>query len=403
MKFRFFLHSIVLVVILQGTLFSQTSWNWYNSAPQGNDLHGLVMKADSFGIAVGDAGTTLRRYKGTFQNSLYPVTSNLSGVAFYLDTIWAAGDGGVIYRSANNGATWANQSYTSTSKVNFRTCFDISKLNLFVAGDSGIILYSTNGGVGWTKQSNSSKKRINAIANGGKTNIYAVGDTGTILQAINFGSSGYFAVSTAHKFGFHGVAMDTAEAFIVGDSGYILHRDVVADALLGDTIMNNGANAFYDVAYANPYVIVVGANGAIRRSDDNGYSWTSPTSGATDKLFKVAVGSDFLNTGSAWAAGEHGTFLRSTNFGATWSRLDTGIHGTVYSAARAPNGDMYATSVVGKSFRLKNGATKWTLDSLRAGGAPRLTDIAFDGNGFGLIATYDKNILRTADTGKTWL
>ncbi len=401
MKFRYII-LVILPIFCAGNLFSQTSWNWYNPTPQGNDLHSVVVKADSFGIAVGDVGMTLRRAGGVFQSPVYPVTSALRGVCYYKDTIWACGDGGVIYRSIDNGASWSDQSYTSKSKVNFRTAFDLSKTNLFVTGDSGIILYSTNSGVGWTKQTNSNKNNINAIANGGKANMYAVGDNGTILQAVNFGSFGYFAITTSHKFSFNGVAMDTAEAFIVGDSGYVLHRDIVNNAFIADSVFNNGVNNFYDVAYANPYVIVIGANGTIRRSNDNGTSWTAPVSGATEKLYKIALSKDFLTSGIAWVVGENGVFLRTANYGSTWSRLDTGVRGTVYAAALSPNGDMYATNIAGKSYRLKNGTAHWTRDSLNAGGAPRLLDIAFDKSGFGIIATYDITILRTADSGRTW-
>lgn len=393
---------ILLTFFCAADLFSQTQWSWQNPAPQGNDLHGIVVKTDTFGIVVGDAGTTLRRSNGVFGNPVYPTTKNLGTVCYYQDTVWVAGNNGEIYRSINNGQTWTDQSYTSKSKVNFHTCFDLSRTNLWVAGDSGIILYSTNSGAAWTKQSNTNKNNINAITNGGKPNVYAVGDNGTILQALNYGGFGFYAITNSHKFSFHSVAMDTAEAFIVGDSGYILHRDIPADAFIADTMLNNGVNNFYDVAYMNPYVIVVGSNGAIRRSTDNGDSWSAPASGATEKLFKIALSGDFPASGIAWVVGEGGVFLRTANYGSTWSRLDTGVRGTVYAAALSPNGDMYATNIVGKSYRLKNGAAHWKLDSLNAGAAPRLLDICFDKNGFGLIATYDINVLRTSDSGRTW-
>jgi photosystem II stability/assembly factor-like uncharacterized protein len=401
MKIRYIL-LLFFPLICTSDIFSQTSWDWKNPSPQGNALRSVVVKADTFGIAVGDAGTTLRRSKGVFLSPVYPVSSALGGVCFYKDTIWVAGDGGKIYRSVDNGVTLTSQSYSTA--VNFHTCFDLSKTNLWVAGDSGIILYTTNSGVAWTKQANTNKRPVNAIANGyPRANVYAACDSGIILQALNYGGGGYFPIVNNHKFNFHGVAMDTVEAFVVGDSGYILHRDVVNNVDLIDTIFDKGANAFYDVAYANPYVLVVGANGAIKVSADNGQTWSSPSVGATEKLLKIGLANDFLTSGIAWVVGESGVFLRTANFGSTWSRLDSGVRGIVYAAAASPNGDMYATSLVGKSYRLQNGKTKWTLDSLKAGGAPRLTDIAFDKNGFGLIATYDINVLKTIDSGRTWV
>lgn len=399
MKFRYILF-VLFSLFCISDLSAQTAWNWSNPTPQGNDLHSVVVKADSFGIAVGDVGTTLTRAKGKFGSNAYPVTSALGGVCYFKDTIWIAGAGGVIKRSVDNGTTWTDQSYSK--KINFHSCFNISKTDLFVAGDSGVILYSTNSGVNWTKETNNSTKNLNCIANGGRQNMYAVGDNGTILQGINFGSTGYFTISTPYKFSFHGVAMDTSEAFIVGDSGYVLHRDVVADAKISDSVFNGGVNAFYDVAFANPYVIVVGANGAIKRSTDDGNTWSTPISNATEKLYKVSVAGDFATSGVAWIVGENGVFLKTANYGSTWTRLDTGVRGTVYAAAISPNGDMYATNVVGKSYRLLKDSSHWKLDSLKAGNAPRLLDISFDKNGFGLIATYDVNVLSTIDSGRSW-
>jgi photosystem II stability/assembly factor-like uncharacterized protein len=401
MKIRYFFFLLFVIVLPLSELFSQTSWNWQNPLPQGNVLHSVMVKADSFGVAVGDAGTTLTRSGGTFNSPTYPVTTALGGICYFRDTIWIVGDGGVIYRSIDNGATWISQSWTTA--VNFHTCFDLSKTNLWVAGDSGIILYSTNRGDSWTKQTNSSKRPVNAIANGyPRANVYAACDSGVILEAYNYGAGGYFALVNTHKFNLHGVVMGSTEAFIVGDSGYILHRNIVADTAFSDTIMDKGANTYYDVGYANPFVIVCGANGALKLSSDDGTTWSSPVSNVSEKLFKVALSADFITSGIAWVVGENGAFLRTADSGKTWARLDSGVRGTVYAAALSPNGDMYATSNVGKSYRLLNGAAHWRLDSLKAGGAPRLTDIAFDNNGFGLCATYDVIALRTIDSGKTW-
>ncbi|MFI5263808.1 MAG: YCF48-related protein [Candidatus Kapaibacterium sp.] len=360
-----------------------------------------MVKADSFGVAVGDVGTTVIRSGGSFTAPTYPVATGLGGICYFKDTIWIAGDGGAIYRSVDNGSTWTSQSWSTA--VNFHASFDFSKTNLWVAGDSGIILYSTNSGSAWSKQSNTSKRPVNAIANGyTRADVYAACDSGVILLAYNYGAGGYFAITNPHKFNFHGVAMNATDVFFVGDSGYILHRDVVANTDISDTIIDKGANIFYDIAYANPFIIITGSGGTIRISNDNGTTWISPKSGVTEKLFKVAMSADFISSGIAWAVGENGAFLRTADSGKTWARLDSGVRGTVYAAAISPNGDLYATSSGGKSYRLLSGAAHWTLDSLNAGGAPRLTDIAFDKNGFGLAATYDTIALKTIDSGKTW-
>src|SRR2546421_4072175 len=93
----------IFIIFLTSALSAQTSWNWKNPNPQGNTLRSLIVKADSFGVAVGDVGTTVKRSSGSFQSVTFPVTTKLGGICYYKDTIWIAGDGGIIKRSADNG------------------------------------------------------------------------------------------------------------------------------------------------------------------------------------------------------------------------------------------------------------------------------------------------------------
>jgi len=59
--------------------------------------------------------------------------------------IYACGSGGMIYRSANGGDTWLDQSVTTTRNINAVSFYDENRG--VAVGDSGLILFTTNGGI----------------------------------------------------------------------------------------------------------------------------------------------------------------------------------------------------------------------------------------------------------------
>lgn len=398
MKFRYRLLAVLLVITTGPSLLAQTRWQWLHPKPQGNNLRGLMVKSDSLGVTVGDGGTIMRRVGGSFTPSVYPTIHGLRSVSRYIDTMYVVGDSGYIYKSVNNGETWTNISY-SGSKVFLNVTAARNKDNAWAAGDSGIILYTTNGGTSWSKQSNSSKAKIRDFA-WAKQTAYACGDSGTLMRGSFYGVSGWGKYSIPVRFPLRGISMDTNNVYAVGDSGYILRHSFIDQNIVADTVLNSSIN-YYDVASWENYVIVVGSNGTIRRSNDTGYTWTSPTSFATESINHVELASDFETSGVAWAVGDDGLFLRSSNYGVNWIRLDSGIRGTINAVDRSPNGKMYGTSNAGIVYTSTNDGITWRRDSINVVGA-RFLDIDFDGNGFGLLSTYDNKVLRTLDSGKTW-
>ncbi|HEY6172029.1 MAG TPA: YCF48-related protein [Candidatus Kapabacteria bacterium] len=398
MKFRYSLLTLALVATIVSGLSAQTSWQWLNPKPQGNNLRGLIIKSDSLGIAVGDGGTVMRRVGGGFTPPVYPTIHGLRSVSRYVDTMYIVGDSGYIFKSVNNGETWANISY-SASKVFLNATAARNKDNAWAAGDSGIILYTTNGGTSWAKQSNSSRARIRDLT-WAKQTAYACGDSGTLMRGSFYGISGWGKYTVPVRFPLRGISMDTNNVYAVGDSGYILRHSFIDQNIIADTVLNSSIN-YHDVASWENYVVVVGSNGTIRRSNDTGYTWSSPASHATENINHVEFAPNFETSGVVWAVGDDGLFLRSANYGATWTRLDSGTRGVVNAVDRSPNGKMYGTSNAGIVYTSTNDGISWRRDSINVAGA-RLLDIDFDDNGFGLLSSYDNKVLRTLDSGKTW-
>jgi photosystem II stability/assembly factor-like uncharacterized protein len=194
--------------------------------------------------------------------------------------------------------------------------------------------------------------------------------------------------------------MDTFNVFAVGDSGYLLRHDFLNETTIHDTVLDASVT-FYDVAYFAPYVIIGGSNGTVKVSNDSGVTWTTPQTHSTESIFHIAMADDFQTSGVAYAVGEDGLYLKSTNYGTSWVRLDSGKRATIYASAKSPNETMYATSSSGIVFRSTDGGIGWRRDSINVAGV-RFTDVSFDDDGFGLMSTYDNKVFRTLDSGATW-
>jgi photosystem II stability/assembly factor-like uncharacterized protein len=86
------------------------------------------------------------------------LTANLAGVSVAQDgkaaskgCVLAVGDGGMVLKTKNFGATTWMQVLTGVSN-NFKAVYAYSCDKAWVVGDSGVILFTTNAGEAWTTQ-----------------------------------------------------------------------------------------------------------------------------------------------------------------------------------------------------------------------------------------------------------
>ena len=393
--FRF---SILLLVLLGSTgqvAFAQTLWNWSNPKPQGNDLMGITVRKDSLAIAVGNWGTELRKVGSMLQTPLFPTTRNLSAVTSYVDTVWAVGDSSTILRSLDDGLTWTNES-PGSYWINLHGMTSSTKTHVIAVGDSGYIYNTINSGAIWTRETNSNHHKLNSVRLD-SSHAWAVGNNATLLLASNYGLLGWSTVTTGDNYNYNGVAFDTNDVFVAGDSGHVFHFDPHADTVITDAAIGSGN--FYDIFYSVPNVVAVGAAGSVYISSNKGASWTSVNTGVTLDLRRVDSVSD--HPGYLYAVGTGGLILKSTNYGANWSRLDSGSRAIVYALGLSPNGNYYGPSNLGGMYSSSNSGLSWRRDSI-VGTFNQLLDIQFQPNGFGVMATNGAGVMVTVDSGKTW-
>ena len=193
-----------------------------------------------------------------------------------------------------------------------------------------------------------------------------------------------------------------------------------------------------------PPLIVVGNQGTILRSTDDGATWTTPASGTVEDLLSVIV----LSSAQYWIGGSNGTVLIADDAAQTWHdasppAVTSGLtvfsrsSGFAYAVGDAGtilkgeadliggfNGVMWTTQMSGTSSNLHNGSgfasslafvvgdngtilktldggTTWT--PLNSGTANHLYKYIESGNGAMIVVGQDGLILKSIDGGLTWV
>ena len=150
--------------------------------------------------------------------------------------------------------------------------------------------------------------------------------------------------------------------------------------------------------------IVVGDDGTVLRSTNNGVNWSSVSTPA-------GTGSDFLGVGygnGVWIitiraqVGAHfNQCLRSTNGGASWSTVQHNLNKQTFSVETDGSGTWIMTADRQQISRSTNGGVSWSTISF--GGDFQCRGLATDGNGDWVVCDgYYVKIQTSTDNGATW-
>lgn len=195
-------------------------------------------------------------------------------------------------------------------------------------------------------------------------------------------------------------------------------------------------DAFFDGAVLGQKLWVVGQNGALLYSPDEGAHWIReglPTRGnlqaiaVSDQGRIVVVGNqgrlwtrqdfepwesrdlmvsdvagkllsvNFIN-GYFWAVGEMGMVFRGDENAANWQTMREGEDVTFNSVRAGADGDLWITAEFGQLLRSRDGGATWSTQEL---GSESLRAIAFDGRE-GIAVGNQGQAFLTKDAGDTW-
>jgi photosystem II stability/assembly factor-like uncharacterized protein len=307
------------------------------------------------------------------------VTTNLNGVSCVPRTAptgastsycYAVGNFGTILFSANAGRSWAREPSPTTENLNAVTCLPMTGPGVrvpaicYAVGNEGTILFEKNG-LPWIVESPTSpptSQPFLALACESPTRCWAVGPAVAAELTFANPSSPWQLItilgppgSTCGPGGppnacLQGVALgNNDEHFAVGGGGNIYAQfDNV-----GPTWTNQisvGAGYFTSISCGpfstdgHSHCIAVGTNNSLAASRiyvtfDSGRSWTaatSPPEGALPPLRGVSVLRGALAKASAWAVGDAGTIIHTTDGGTSWTSEASPTHADLLGLA-CPN------------------------------------------------------------------
>ena len=317
--------------------------------------------------AVGNSGNLWKSADGGLTWS-----SNTLGSATYYavfavgSNVWIAGTGGTLERSYNNGVGWTA---STISAQTLKSIFFADANTGWIVGNAGTILKTTDAGATWTPQTSPVSNNLNSVKFMSSTNGVACGDGGKVIYTVNGGGTWFQYTTPTTK---NLLAIDqkvstiiaTAEDAIVikstnsGTSWTTINYKIDTKSNVTGISMID-ANTFYSC----------GGGGFIRKSIDAGASFTFQQNPQMGNLMAIY----FYDASSGWAVSSlNNAILRTADGGNTWS---------------FPAGTTISFS--------------WTLKVSTSGNI---------GNGFCLHPTnknaffcmMGNNVYRSLDRGETW-
>lgn len=147
------------------------------------------------------------------------------------------------------------------------------------------------------------------------------------------------------------------------------------------------------------HAVAVGNGATILRTDNGGATWEKievPHSDVANKLIRVRTG----KAGSAWAVGEFGAFLHSTDFGKTWTVAREPEDVIINDIDASNPGNIWAVGEFGRMYHSQDGGSAWTV--VQSASQSSLTAIEFRDANHAVAVGLDGAFLSTDNAGESW-
>jgi photosystem II stability/assembly factor-like uncharacterized protein len=386
--------ALLVVGVGAASAYEGTSggWYWQNPLAQGNSLNDAAVTAAG-AIAVGDAGVVFTSADGgaSWTRRSSGRRGSLRVVDFVnVSTGWAAGDGGVI-KTTNGGVSWQAQDLPGDGVYRFTDVSFVDASHGWACGSYAVaggaaasrIVRTTDGGDTWTIAEqwieSASKAEVQLLMQVDFVNATTGWATGWGYTAA-LGDWGYVVLKT----------MDAGDTWSITRFG-----DGRAEISAMDfTTATDGWLATASLADYAP--------ATIWRTTDGGGSWTAQTtrSGATiTDLAASPAGECYVSGQTQGTSDWVGFVLHSSDDGATWTQEYA--QKTVKPEAVA-FASTTAIAVGDGALFLSRDATTGVWTQFAPGVRKNLTKVQFMDAKLGWAVGWKSTILRTTDGGRTW-
>lgn len=342
----------IVIISTQGTiLYSLNNGDSWETASgtNSNSLKGLT--ANSYGqfYAVGLNGTILTSSNNGVSWSPAVLAPSLTSTTFSNVIINNNNQAIVIGQSttilSNNSGdlNWTIVNPPAITGTEIKSIARLSNNGEFIAvGIAGLIMNSSDNGLNWSIESSSSNftNTLNSVATNSGGVAVAVGNSGRIMRSVNNGitwsqvssgvSNNLYAITTNSTGEFFAVGSNSSSAVLLTstDNGITWNKQ---------SITRSNTESLYSIAItATGNIVVVGSQGGIYLSTDNGSTWINKSSINTE-LKSVAANP----LGNVVTVGINGIIMSSSDNGETWTQQTSSV---------ATNNKLYSVTTYGNTF-----------------------------------------------------
>jgi photosystem II stability/assembly factor-like uncharacterized protein len=337
---------------------------------------------------------------GTWTEQSSGTLGDLYGIAMASSSVgWVVGINGIVRATADGGGKWTSQ--TSGTQSSLRAVHAFDAQSALAVGDGGTILLASIGGSTWTPVASGTGQHLQAVAFSGSAG-WAVGNTGVVLRSTDLGHT-FQPTPSGTQAGLFGVAApDASTMYAVGAGGTII-KTVNGGTAFTNFSSSVTTSTLNDIAWATGTTgVVVGDGGLILLTQDGGTTWGKVTSGFAVAFKAVA----FPTPTVGFIAGAGGRVLRSSDAGASWAPLTTGVTADLEELRFLSDTLGFASGANGTLIKTADGGTTWTKLVTGMGGT--LLGLWFTDEDHGWIGTDwggmggDAIVKRTIDGGQFW-
>ncbi len=306
-----------------------------------------------------------------------------------------SGNGGRIYRSADEGLTW-NSVYSPYLFEDYLTCLCVTAEEVVLAGSyNGRVFRSTNGGNDWSETQFS-------LTSGPLRAMLAIGPNGVLLASgarIFYSSDG--GLNWTHQNSEPVLSPLTSLAFndqgilFAGSDGAGVYKSADTGKTCVQVTTGLGSMRVLAVHSTSSGHLFAGTVGnGLYRSTNTGEQWIRCANGL-GSLVIYSLASD--RTGNIFLGSTDG-FYRSKDDGTTWKQVNTGLaNAYTYFTGFDVRDNVYAGTSSGL-FQSSDHGTSWVRNSLNSG---FVYSVVFDAQGLGFAAA-DVGVFRTTNGGESW-
>jgi len=229
----------------------------------------------------------------------------------------------------------------------------------------------------------------------------AVGDHGLLMDTADGGATWRKLDKSGVKDGLFSVVRKSGKCMAAGQQGSIVRSDDCIKWANVPPVTNARMLSIHANSKGNAYA--VGEFGALLKSSDWGASWNQLAvdwksilgTEAEPHLYSVNVGED----GSVIVTGEFELIIRSTDGGLNWGVLHKGER-SLFGIHVGENGRMLAVGQEGLILRSVNDGKSWT--PIKSGTSAILTDVWSSPDGQDAIAVGIRTVVTSTDSGLTF-